>query len=151
MSGKVLFTIGAVLRGDDAAGPYLAKMVEDSPIDGWTVVDGGQMPEDEIAVVRRMAPDELVVVDAAEMGLAPGEVRVLHAEDVVSDYLVTTHSLPLTFVLGELEACCKSLTFLGVQPAQLGFFEPLTPAVLQGVETIAQALAHNDLSRFQAL
>ena len=50
MSGKVVLTVGAVLRGDDAVGPLLAKMLEDDPIEGWDVLDGGQMPEDYLSV-----------------------------------------------------------------------------------------------------
>ena len=37
---RVLFTVGSVLRGDDAAGPYLAKLFNENPIDGWMLVEG---------------------------------------------------------------------------------------------------------------
>ena len=151
MAGKLVVTIGAVLRGDDAAGPYLAKLLEDDSIEGWGVVDGGQMPEDELSAIRRVHPDLLVLVDAAQMGLEPGAVRVLERTDVVTGYLMTTHSLPISFLLDELEGCCGELAFLGVQPAQTDFFAPLTPAVLQAVEGIRDAIAEGDLSRFQRL
>lgn len=136
MSGRTVLCVGAVLRGDDAAGPYLAKLFEQQPAEGWDVIDGGQVPEDFIGLVRRNEPDELVVVDAAAMGLEPGAVRTLTKDDVHSDYLMTTHSLPLTYLLSELEGCCGHVLFLGIQPAQLEFFSPLTPEVLQAVEWI---------------
>src|SRR5699024_12048969 len=102
MSRKVVLTVGAVLRGDDAVGPFLAKLLQEDPVDGWEVVDGGQTPEDEMAVVRRMSPDVLLVVDAAQMGEEPGTVKVVDEECVARDFLITTHSLPLSFLLGEL-------------------------------------------------
>lgn len=136
MSGKVVLCVGAVLRGDDAAGPYLAKLLENDPAEGWEVIDGGQVPEDYLGVVRRKEPDELVMVDAADMGLPAGEVRVLTEDDVSTDYLMTTHSLPISFLLSELRGCCGKVTFLGVQPVQLEFFGALTPEVLQSVEWI---------------
>ncbi len=136
MSGKMVFTVGSVLRGDDAAGPMLAKLMEDDPIEGWEVVDGGQMPEDMIAVVRRSQPDVLLLVDAADMGAEPGCVRPVDADTVATDFMITTHSLPITFLLSELEACCGRVVFLGIQPAQMGFMEPLTPAVADGVQKI---------------
>ena len=74
MITKVVFTVGAVLRGDDAAGPMLAKMLEQSPIPGWTCIDGGQTPEDDLAVIRRMQPDVLLLVDASQMGREPGTI-----------------------------------------------------------------------------
>lgn len=136
MSRKVVLTVGAVLRGDDAAGPFLAKLLQEDPVDGWEVVDGGQTPEDEMAVVRRMNPDVLLVVDAAQMGEEPGTVKVVDEECVARDFLITTHSLPLSFLLGELRACCQNVVFLGIQPAHMEFMGALTPQVEHAVRRI---------------
>lgn len=140
MIKKVVFTVGAVLRGDDAAGPMLAKMMEQEPIEGWTCIDGGQTPEDDLAVIRRMEPDLLLLVDAAQMGLEPGAIDIVDEDAVVTDLLITTHSLPIKFLLKELKACCNKVVFLGIQPGHLEFMEPLTPAVLESVEKIYNAL-----------
>lgn len=140
MITKVVFTVGAVLRGDDAAGPMLAKMLEQNPIPGWTCIDGGQTPEDDLAVIRRMQPDVLLLVDAAQMGREPGTIAVVDERDVVSDLLITTHSLPITFLLEDLKKSCKQVVFLGIQPAQLEFMEPLTSEVLRSVERIYEFL-----------
>ena len=136
MSNNVLLAVGSVLRGDDAAGPLLAKMMTDSPVEGWSVVDGGQCPEDELGVIRRQEPDTVLVFDAADMGLPPGTVRNLSAGDVATDCLISTHALPITFLLGEIESMAKRVVFLGIQPAQLEFMSPLTPAVHEAVEKI---------------
>ena len=32
--GNIVFCVGSVLRGDDAAGPLLAKKLEDFPVEG---------------------------------------------------------------------------------------------------------------------
>ena len=141
MSGRVLLTVGAVLRGDDACGPLLAKTMEERPVEGWQVFDGGQMPEDYISVIRRIEPDELVMVDAAHMGLPVGELRQLTVRDVAGDFLTTTHSLPLSFMLSELEQCCGEVVFLGVQPGHTDFFAPLSPEVHQTVEQLHAMLA----------
>ena len=135
MSGIVL-TVGSVLRGDDAAGPMLAKMMFDDPVAGWEVLDGGQMPEDYLSVIRRQSPDVLVMVDAADMGLPVGEVRLLTERDMATGYLTTTHSLPLSLLLSDLRECCGTVVFIGVQPAQTEFFAPLSPEVLASVERI---------------
>ena len=133
MSGSLVLTVGSVLRGDDAAGPLLAKMLTDNPVEGWEVIDGGQSPEDELSVIRRKAPDLLLLVDAADMGLEPGEIRILQEEDVYTDFLITTHSLPLTYLLSELKACCKEVVFVGIQPSHTEFFGPLHEKVLEAV------------------
>ncbi|MDR1082895.1 MAG: hydrogenase maturation peptidase HycI [Coriobacteriales bacterium] len=150
MSGRVVFTVGSVLRGDDAAGPLLAKMLENNPAEGWTVIDGGQTPEDELAVVRRMQPDFLLLVDAADMGEAVGTVCALDEDDVMTDFLMTTHSLPMTFLLGNLRESCRELLFLGIQPGDTSFFAPLTPPVRQAVESLYAWLREGgDVREFQ--
>lgn len=141
MSGNVVLTVGAVLRGDDAVGPFLAKLLEDDPVEGWDVIDGGQVPEDHISVVRRARPDRLVVVDAANMGLEPGAVRRLTEDDVATDYMMTTHSLPISIMLHELSSCCGEIVFLGIQPAQMEFFSSLTPEVERSAHDIHDLLA----------
>lgn len=51
-------------------------------------------------------------------------------------HVFTTHSLPISFLLKELKSCCGSVMFLGIQPAQLEFMSPLTPAMHEAVEKI---------------
>jgi len=140
VSGSLVFTVGNVLRGDDAAGPMLAKLLTEEPLEGWDVIDGGQTPEDELAVVRRRSPDLLLLVDAADMGLDPGQIRILEEEDVYTDFLITTHSLPLTYLLSELKASCKEVIFLGIQPSHTEFFAPLHENVLKAVRQVYESL-----------
>lgn len=126
---RVVLTAGAVLRGDDAAGPYLAKIIQENPIKDIEVIDGGQTPEDDLGYIRKLDVDELILFDAASMELTPGEMRILQEEEVFSDYMMTTHSLPLSFLIAELKSCCKSVIFVGIQPAHTDFMGALTPQV----------------------
>lgn len=112
--GNVVFCVGSVLRGDDAAGPLLAKRLEDDPVAGWSAVDGGQTPENDLGYLRRLAPERLLLVDAAAMGLEPGAIRRLRAEDVAVQSLITAHTLPITYLLGALEEMCDEVTFVGM-------------------------------------
>ena len=45
-----------------------------------------------------------------------------------------------SFLLEDLKKSCKQVVFLGIQPAQLEFMEPLTPEVLKSVERIYEFL-----------
>ena len=77
----IVLTAGSVLRADDAAGPVLSKKMEDTPIAGWYTIDGGQTPEDDIIEVKRERPPRLVLVDAADMALPVGAIRLLDKRD----------------------------------------------------------------------
>lgn len=139
--GNIVFCVGSVLRGDDAAGPLLAKRLEEEPVEGWTAVDGGQTPENELGYLRRLAPRRLLLVDAAAMGLEPGALRRLTPEHVAVQSLITTHTLPITYLLAELEQMCDELVFVGIQPAGTEFFEPVHPQVLAAVDHLYRTLA----------
>ena len=133
---NIVFCVGSVLRDDDAAGPMLAKMLEDDPIEGWDVIDGGQTPEDDIIVIKRRHPKRVIVVDAAAMGLPVGEVRLIDDQDISTSYLMSSHSLPITLLLGEVRSACDDVAFVGIQPGNTGFYEPLSPEVLEAVQAL---------------
>lgn len=139
MSG-VVFTVGNVLRGDDGAGPLLAELLEREPAAGWEVVDGADAPENCTYQIRRLEPQQVVLVDAADMGLAPGEIRLLDEQCVASHFLVTTHAIPLNFLINSLKETVPEIIFLGIQPKDISFCGPISPDVRQAVSTIHQRL-----------
>ena len=141
---QIVFGVGSVLRGDDAAGPLLVKKMEDAPIEGWAAVDGGQTPENDLGHLRRLSPKRLLLVDAAAMGLEPGTIRRLRGADVASQSFITTHTLPITYLLGELESLCSEVTVLGIQPSGTEFFDPVHARVLAAVDTIYRGIARGD-------
>lgn len=151
-SRKIVFTAGSVLRGDDAAGPLLIKMLEDDPPDGWELVDGGQTPEDDLYYIREAQPERVIFIDASSMGLAPGEIRLIRADQVADRFMFTTHSLPVTFLLGQMAEYCDDIAFLGIQVKSTEFFDPVSSEVRSAVEAIADCIRNGaDLTRFEAM
>lgn len=148
----VLFTAGSVLRGDDALGPLLAKNLMDAPLEGWEIVDGGQTPEDDLYYIRELCPRKVVFVDAAQMGFEPGSIRRLTAQDVAKQCMITTHSLPISFLLGQLGEVCDDVVFLGVQVKGTEFFDPLSDEVRAALEDIERTLRGGEsLERYESL
>lgn len=148
----VLFTAGSVLRGDDAIGPLLAKNLIDTPLEGWEIVDGGQTPEDDLYYIRELCPRKVVFVDAAQMGFEPGSIRRLTAQDVAKQCMITTHSLPISFLLGQLGEVCDDVVFLGVQVKGTEFFDPLSDEVRAALEDIEHTLRGGEsLERYESL
>lgn len=66
---RAILGVGNPLRRDDGVGPWVAERMRGT---GWEVVVAGSRVENALGLVRRLAPDLLVVVDAAEMGLPRG-------------------------------------------------------------------------------
>ena len=137
---RVVFTVGNPMRGDDAAGPLLAEMLENEPAPGWDVIDGADVPENHTHAVRRLEPDQVLVVDAAAMGLAPGEIRLIGEDDVAQSFLITTHAIPLNFLIESLKETISDIRFLGIQPEDTTFYGPVTPAVRNAVSALHRHL-----------
>src|SRR5512140_372961 len=102
--------------GDDAAGPLLARMIRRAPLDDWDVVNGGSAPENYIHKIRDMQPERVVIVDAAEMELPAGDFRVIEEDQIGSLFLMTTHSLPLSYLMESIGEFVPRVEMIGIQP-----------------------------------
>ncbi len=136
MKKNLVLTVGNEMMGDDAAGPLLARMMLRSPLEHWDVLDGGSAPENHLFKVREIAPEKVIVVDAAEMELPGGAIRRIPPEHIGSLFLLTTHSLPVSYLLESMQEFVPVVDFLGIQPEMVAFGYPVSPQVKQAVERI---------------
>ncbi|APC09422.1 hydrogenase maturation peptidase HycI [Neomoorella thermoacetica] len=149
MKGLVI-TVGNELMGDDGAGPLLARLLEQKRIPGWEVINGGPAPENYLHRVRDLQPEAVVVVDACEMNLQAGSIRLISEKDIACEFFLTTHRLPLSFFISALKELVPEVYFIGIQPAVVAFGLPVSPEVKQAVETVYQKLQAGKLD-FQCL
>lgn len=133
------------MMGDDGAGPLLASRLTENPIEGWQVIDGGSTPENVVHQIRHFNPSLLLIVDATEMGLKPGEIRFIDPDMIAELFLMNTHNMPLNFLIDQLKEDISNILFLGIQPDIVGFYYPMTEAVKEGVEKIYLALNMLDI------
>ena len=89
-------------------------------------------------------PQLVLIVDAAEMQLAPGEVRRLDEDCVAEHFLVTTHAIPLNFLIASLKETVREIVFLGIQPKNTMLCSPITPSVRGAVGRIHRRLVHDE-------
>lgn len=93
----VLLCVGNSMMGDDGAGPLLAEMCAANPQGNWVVIDGGSAPENDVVAIRELRPERLLIVDATDMGLNPGEIRLIDPDDIAEMFMMTTHNMPLNY------------------------------------------------------
>ena len=81
--------------------------------------DCGQVPENYLGKVARLAPNDILFVDAADLGEDPGSIALLSGEDLTTQ-AVSTHSAGLApaieFLRIVLGVRCR---LLAVQPGRL--------------------------------
>ena len=137
----VLLCVGNSMMGDDGAGPLLAEMCSAGAPGSWTVLDGGSAPENEVVAIRAMKPSRLLIVDATDMGLDPGEIRIVDPDDIAEMFMMTTHNMPLNYLVDQLRDDVGEVIFLGIQPDIVGFYFPMTEKIKAAVEVVYQRLA----------
>ena len=90
----LVMCIGNRDGGDDAIGPYIADKLKDKSMD-FIVLDCSTVPENFTSVVKRYKPRNLIIIDAAEMGLNPGEMRIVQKEKIGAMH-ISTHDIPIS-------------------------------------------------------
>ena len=114
MNGNILMGVGNDMDGDDGAGPYAYKYASEHLPRGWKAINAENVPENYTAVIRRERPELLVILDAADMGMEPGEIRRIPKEKI-GLLTMSTHSMPLSIFMGFLEESAGRVVLVGIQ------------------------------------
>ena len=137
--------VGSDLRGDDAAGMLAAGLVRSARFRCRArfirVFMGGTTPENITGQIVRLAPSLIVILDAADMGLRPGAVRVIPVDEA-GGISCSTHAMPLSVLsryLGQSAGC--DVVIVGIQPATTDWNAPVTPAIKAAAARVAGLLA----------
>lgn len=144
---RLLLGIGNPAHGDDGAGNYVAGLVR-SP--RWKVFDCGTVPEMFTGKVRELRPEVLVIVDAADMGLSPGEFRRIPPERI-SGLAAGTHGLPLSVMMEYVRPLAGLILFIGIQPGRMVDEDRLSDPVMSGAGRLAAIIARGSFDEIPEL
>jgi hydrogenase 3 maturation protease len=144
---KILMGIGNELRGDDAVGIYIAKNFKK---EGWKTIIAGQVPEDFTSEIKRVKPELLVLVDAALMGLEPGEIRIVPVEKI-PNVAFSTHGMPLSFFISYVRDFVGKVILIGIQPKQMEFGMDISTEVKKAAQWLLDILRRERLMEINTL
>ncbi|WP_308570520.1 hydrogenase maturation peptidase HycI [uncultured Haemophilus sp.] len=131
---NLILTVGNSMMGDDGAGPYLYQLLTENPLSDWEVIDGGSAPENVAHQIRQLRLKRLLIVDAADMELPPGKIRIIDKDAIAELFFVSTHNMPLDFLIEQLEEDIAEIVFVGIQPDLVSFGFPMTETVRDSVQ-----------------
>lgn len=137
--GRIVFVgVGNRMRGDDAIGPALIDLIkQDVP----HAIDADGAPENVTSAIRRLKPSVIVFLDAASLGEAPGNARIVESGDM-EKLEASVHNFSLDVVMEYLKGETGADVFLvGVQPQRVGEGEGISPELKKPLEHIASILA----------
>jgi hydrogenase 3 maturation protease len=157
MSLTIVLGIGNRLGGDDAAGTCVIdelsrrrQPAKAPPLTKIMTIDAGTAPESYTSVMRQHRPDLLILVDAADMGLPAGALRIITPAKI-SVLSFTTHSMPLSMFISYVEKFCGKVVLVGVQPEQTETGQRISDAVRKSVKKLSAAILEGRVAEIPAL
>jgi len=143
----LVMCIGNIDGGDDAIGPYIADKLKQNECD-LVVLDCGTVPENFTSVVKKHNPKNLIIVDAVEMGLDAGKIRIVQ-KDKIGVMHISTHGIPISVLIGYLECCIDNILFVGIQPKEM--FGKMTSVVKESANKLVKIIKNKDFKQIKTL
>ena len=137
MEKVLILGLGNSLRGDDGAGPAVVAALSSMDLPPHVeLLDGGTPGLETVLLLEGY--ERVIIVDAADMGLEPGEWRRFTPDtaEIRSDENKlggTLHAAGLAEALGlaeVLDLLPKTLVIYGIQPKSLDWSQKLTEPLI---------------------
>ena len=141
----LILGLGNLLQCDDGIGCRVAQELERRALpDDVEVIDGGAPGVGLLNLLegRRRA----IIIDAAEMGIAPGEFKRFGTEDVLltgSAQRISLHRTGIADALAlarELKIQLPEIIFFGIQPALIDWQDGLSPQAQAAMPRVIEAI-----------
>ncbi|NHI92438.1 MAG: hydrogenase maturation protease [Candidatus Lokiarchaeota archaeon] len=138
----VIIGIGNNQRQDDEAGlkvvENLMRDIQDIP-DNYYLIEGIGPPQYYIHDINDWKPTHLLMIDAADLGLSPGSIRIIDKK-FLSRSSLSSHALSKNTLLDFLISFNPELKIfiLGIQAESIMIEGEMTKSVLSSVEELTK-------------
>lgn len=142
-SSKIVVAgIGNPIRSDDFVGVKIAEDLQGKVPANVSIIECETVPESFMDEIIERKPTHVLLIDAAVMGLKPGEFRLLDAEKVTSFPPISTHMLPLRVFCDYITQLTNAkIALLLIEPGETEFGEGMTPEVETAAEEVTILLS----------
>jgi hydrogenase 3 maturation protease len=137
----VLAGIGNPIRTDDYVGLYIVEQLRGKLPENICLLEAETVPESYLLDIEEFHPSHVLLIDAAFLGLKPGEASLVDPVNIEDYSAVTTHLLPLRIFCGYIkQATGAKIASLLIEPKSMEFGEGLTVEVQAAAERLTKAL-----------
>ena len=137
----VVAGIGNPIRQDDNVGIKVVESLQGRVRENVFLLECETVPESYLLDIEQTKPSHVLLIDAAFLGLKPGESQLFEAEKIADFPAVTSHVLPLRIFCGYIKASTRAkIGLLLIEPKCMEFGEGLTVEVQAAVEYLAKLL-----------
>jgi hydrogenase 3 maturation protease len=128
--------------GDDALGPYVSDKLKKE----FTVIDCNTNPENYTSFVKKHNPEKLIIIDAIDMGLEPGSLRIVPKEKI-GVFHISTHGIPLSVLIKYLDNFVKKIVLIGIQPKKMS--GKMTAIVKKNANELVEFIKSDDINKIK--
>jgi len=126
----VIAGIGNPIRRDDFVGTKIVQYLKGKVSEKIYLIECETVPENFIQKIIDFNPTHILLIDAAILGLKPGDSRLVEPERLVAFPAYSTHALPLRMFCEYLAETTEArIALLLIEPKNADFGEGLTPEV----------------------
>jgi hydrogenase 3 maturation protease len=137
----VVAGVGNPIRTDDFVGVKIVQDLNGKVSERVHLIECETVPESFMQEIVDLKPSHVLLIDAAVLGLKPGETRLVFPEQVADFPAVTTHVLPLRIFCEYIAKMTEAkIALLLIEPESTEFGEGLTPKVQKAAEKITKVM-----------
>ena len=134
----VVLGVGNRMRSDDGVGCEVARELAKRNLPALEVIEAGTVPEDYLNKIIELTPEKIIIVDAADIGSAPGDFKVI-ADEELNSFSFHTHALSPVLLIQYLKAHLNAdIYFVAVQPFSTALGEGLSPELRKRLKEIVE-------------
>jgi len=136
--------VGSELRGDDAAGIYVVKLLRERARWGGSkiaLISAGTAPESFFGKILKMRPSHMLLVDTVLSGGRPGDILLLKGDELPLDRSLSTHTIPIRLLLELIKQLTHVRVLIaGICPESLEYGLSLSDPVRRSAELLADLI-----------
>ena len=137
----VLAGIGNPIRKDDFVGVKIVESLKGKTRENVLLIECETVPESFTEQIVDFCPTHVLLIDAAILGLKPGESQLVEPGELTSATSLSSHMLPLKIFCEYVSQMSKAkLGLLLIQPKNTDFGEGLSPELGKSAEEISGTL-----------
>lgn len=137
----VVAGIGNPIRSDDFVGVKIVQDLRANVSKNVFLIECETVPESYVKQILDFNPSHVLLIDAAILGLRPGESRLVDPEQLDASPAFSTHMLPLRIFCDYIkEESRAKIGLVLIEPMKTDFGEGLTVEVNAAAKGIINAL-----------
>jgi hydrogenase 3 maturation protease len=137
----VVAGLGNPIRSDDFVGVKIVQELKGKVSKNVHLIECETVPESFMQEIVDLKPSHVLLIDAAVLGLKPGETRLVFPEQIMDFPAITTHVLPLRIFCEYITKMTEAkIALLLVEPENTEFGEGLTPEVQKTAKKINKVM-----------